>query len=151
MSYTNESGRRQIIDDSVAAANYLGEAMAALGEAYDLLDDPTADRMEATVFKPVQASVGQLKRTLAEFATRYKLPAPVFETAGLPAPTNPHTTLDRVIELVQAADDTVADLQDSLLPVEVGDTDLRAGLSRARTLIGPVPDAADGLIRMLGR
>lgn len=151
MSYTNESGRRQILDDSGVAATDLAEALAALGEAYDLLDEHTADQMEDVLFKPTQAALGQLKRTLTEFAARYGLAAPSFATARVPAPTDPHTTLERVADLVQGADDTLAELQDTLLPVEVGDAELRAGLSRTRTLIGRVPASAEGLIRMLGR
>ncbi len=151
MSYTNDSGRRQILDDSVAGANYMGDALAALGEAYELLDDHAAERMEESVFKPTQAAYGQLKRSLTEFAGRYGLPQPVFRPSMVPAPTDPHTTLDRVADLVQSADDALAELQDTLLPVEVGDADLRAGLSRTRTLLTRVPAAAEDLIRILGR
>jgi hypothetical protein len=56
-----------------------------------------------------------------------------------------------VAESVQGADDTLAGLQDSLLPVEVGDEALRAGLSRVRLLISPVPVASARLVRTLGR
>jgi hypothetical protein len=151
VSYTTDSGRRQIIDDSVVGANYLGDALAALGEAYELLDDHAAGQMEESVFKPTQAAYGQLKRSLTEFATRYGLPQPVFQPSIVPAPTDPHTTLDRVADLVQSADEAVSELQDTLLPVEVGDAELRAGLSRARTLITRVPASAEDLIRILGR
>jgi hypothetical protein len=151
VSYTNDSGRRQILDDSVAGANYMGDALTALAEAYELLDDHAADQMETSVFKPTQAAYGQLKRTLTEFATRYGLPQPSFAASIVPAPTDPHTTLDRVADLVGSADDAIAELQDTLLPVEVGDEELRAGLSRARTLIGRVPASAEDLIRILGR
>ena len=151
MSYTNDSGRRQIISDCVAGANYMGDALAALGEVYELLDDQTAERMEESVFKPTQAAYGQLKRTLTEFATRFGLPQPTFPASIVPAPTDPHTTLDRVADLVASADEAVSELQDTLLPVEVGDAELRAGLSRTRTLIGRVPASAEELIRTLGR
>jgi hypothetical protein len=151
VSYTTESGRRQILDDAVVGANYLGDALAALGEAYELLDDHAADQMEATVFKPTQAAYGQLKRALTEFAIRYGLPQPTFPPSRLPAPTDPHTTLERVADQVQSADDTLADLQDTLLPVEVGDPELRAGLSGTRTQLTRVPAAAEDLIRILGR
>jgi hypothetical protein len=151
VSYTTDSGRRQILDDAVVGANYLGDALAALGEAYELLDDHMAERMEAAVFKPTQAAYGQLKRTLTEFAARYGLPQPTFPPSMVPAPTDPHTTLDRVADQVQSADDALAELQDTLLPVEVGDAELRAGLSRTRTLITRVPASAEQLIRTLGR
>jgi hypothetical protein len=151
VSYTTDSGRRQIIDDAVVGANYMGDALAELGEAYELLDDHMAERMEESVFKPTQAAYGQVKRTLTEFATRYGLPQPSFPASVLPLPTDPHTTLDRVADLVQSAEDAIAELQDTLLPVEVGDADLRAGLSRTRTLIARVPASAEELIRTLGR
>lgn len=151
MSYTSDSGRRQIIDDSVEAANMLGDALAALGEAYELLEEHFAEQMEERVFKPVQAAYGQLKRTLADFAERYELSAPSFRPSRVPAPADPHVTLDNVADLVQDADNAIAELQDTLLPVEVGDPELRAGLSRTRTLIGPVPGAAAELVRILGR
>jgi hypothetical protein len=102
VSYTTDSGRRQILDDAVVGANSLGDALAGLGEAYDLLDEQMADRMEAAMFKPTQAAYGQLKRTLTEFAVRYGLPQPVFATSMVLAPTDPHTTLDRVADQVQA-------------------------------------------------
>lgn len=151
MSYTSDSGRRQIIDDCVVGANLLSDALAALGEAYELLDDHTAEHMEESVFKPTQAALGQLKRTLGDFAARYGLPQPSFARSMIPAPADPHVTLDRVADQVANADGALADLQDTLLPVEVGDAELRAGLSRTRTLITRVPAAAEELIRTLGR
>jgi hypothetical protein len=151
VSYTTDSGRRQILDDAVVGANYLGDALAALGEAYELLDDHMADRMEASVFKPTQAAYGLLKRTLTEFAGRYGLPAPVFPPSIIPAPTDPHSTLERVADDVQNADDALSELQDTLLPVEVGDGELRAGLSQTRVTITRVPAAAEELIHTLGR
>lgn len=151
MSYTNDSGRRQIVDDAVAAANFMGDALAALGEAYELLEEHAAEQMEDTVFKPTQSAYGLLKRTLTDFATRYGVSAPTFRPSTVPAPTDPHTTLDRVADQIQSADDALADLQDTMLPVEVGDTELRAGLSRTRQLIARVPTAAEELVRILGR
>ena len=38
-----------------------------------------------------------------------------------------------------------------MLPVEVGDPELRSGLSRVRELIAPLPDRARNLVRVLGR
>ena len=45
----------------------------------------------------------------------------------------------------------LATLQDSMLPVEVGDPELRAGLSAVRESIGPLPGRARELLRTLGR
>jgi hypothetical protein len=151
LSYTNESGRMQILDDAGAAADELSTALAILGEAYEQLDERTADHVEEIVFRPLQAAYGQLKRTHAEFATRFALPTRTFAVADPGLPADVRVLLERVADAAQAADDALAELQDSLLPVEVGDTELRAGLSRTRTLIAPVPAACDELVRTLGR
>ena len=151
MSYTTDSGRRQIIDDALVAAHDLNDALAELTEAYDLLDEHAADEMEARLFKPTQAALGLLKRTLSEFATRYGLPQPVVRDGNQPNPADPHITLERVADLVAGADDGLAQLQDTLLPVEVGDATLRDGLRRTRELIDRVPSGAEALLRHLGR
>ena len=38
-----------------------------------------------------------------------------------------------------------------MLPVEVGDTELRAGLAQTREALGPVPNRARDLVRVIGR
>jgi hypothetical protein len=151
LSYTTESGRQQILTEAAAAAAELGTALAILGDAYEQLDDNSADRVEQVAFRPLQAAYGQLKRTLAEFAARYQLAGRTFETTDSGLPADVRVLLERVADAAQAADDTLASLQDSLLPVEVGDEALRAGLARTRTLIAPVPAACDELIRTIGR
>ncbi len=151
MSYTNESGRLQILDDSAEAARDLDRALAALGEAYEHLNDDAADALETAVFKPLQAGFGLLKRTRSEFADRFTLPLTEPESAAEPPPGHPRELLEHAGDALQAADDAIAELQDTLLPVEVGDQELRAGLSGVRTLIAPLPGACDELIRTLGR
>jgi hypothetical protein len=141
----------QILDDAGAAADELGTALAILGEAYEQLDEQTADRVEEVVFRPIQAASGQLKRTHAEFAARFNLPTRTFAAGDPGLPAEVRVLLERIADAVQAADDTLSELQDSLLPVEVGDEALRAGLSRTRTLIAPVPSTCDELVRTLGR
>ena len=44
--------------------------------------------------------------------------------------------IDRAVAEVRAADDTLADLQDSMLPVEVGDAELRAAVADVREHLG---------------
>jgi hypothetical protein len=151
VSYTTESGRQQIIDDAAAAVYSLASAVAAIGELYDQLDEPTADRMELVVFKPLQGGYGLLRRTLTEFADRYGLATPQFDEPPVTTPSSAHTALERVSEWVEEADGLVSELQDSLLPVEVGDQQLRAGLSGARTQLATVPAACGDLLRRLGR
>ena len=151
MGYTTEEGRTQILDDASAAVDQLSVAMAALGEAYEHLDEQAGDRMEAQLFRPLQSAYGQLKRTLGEFAARAGLPGRDFPASPPPAPEDPRVSLEHAADAMQAADDLLAALQDSLLPVEVGDQELRSGLSSTRSLIAPLPEACDEFVRTLGR
>jgi hypothetical protein len=151
MAYTTEEGRTQILDDAAAAIDRLSIAIAALGEAYEHLDEASGDRMESDLFRPLQSAYGQLKRTHGEFAKRAGLPARSFAAAPPPAPADPRAALEHAADEIQAADEILAELQDSLLPVEVGDQQLRSGLSGTRSLIAPLPERCDEFIRTLGR
>jgi hypothetical protein len=59
--------------------------------------------------------------------------------------------IDGAVSAVGRADARISQLQDSMRPVEVGDADLRAGLSEVRRLIADVPRRASELVRGLGR
>ena len=59
--------------------------------------------------------------------------------------------LDSAVEAVAKADSALATLQDSMLPVEVGDAELRAGLEEVRRLLGDLRGRARELVRTLGR
>jgi hypothetical protein len=59
--------------------------------------------------------------------------------------------LDDAVEAVGRADSTLSTLQDSMLPVEFGDPDLRAGLQGVRELLGDLRPRARELVRTLGR
>jgi|SRR5579875_1215443 len=151
MGYTTDEGRTQILDDAAAAVDQLSIAVAALGEAYEHLDEQAGDRMERILFRPLQGAYGQLKRTLVEFAQRAGLSSREFPAAPPPAPEDPRASLEHAADAIQAADDMLAELQDSLLPVEVGDQQLRSGLSGTRTALARLPEACDEFIRTLGR
>jgi len=151
VSYTTESGRQQILEDAAAAAYPLNSALAAIAEIFDHLDEPTADRMEAIVFKPLQGGYGLLRRTLTEFAARSGLEPPQFYEPPVALPSGAHAVLEHISEWAGEADQIIAELQDTLLPVEVGDPELRAGLSGTRTQIAKVPSAVVELLRTLGR
>lgn len=152
MSYTSADARAQLLAELASATESLGIALTALGQAYESLDEQTADRLEEELFRPVQGAFGRGKRTFADFALRYDLPARDFPDAP-PAgrPGDSRAAIERAREAVQAADETLATLQDSMLPVEVGDTEVRAGLAQIRELISPLPLRARGLLRVLGR
>jgi hypothetical protein len=55
------------------------------------------------------------------------------------------------VSAVGRADARLSQLQDSMRPVEVGDAELRAGLSEVRRQIAEVPRRASELVRGLGR
>ena len=59
--------------------------------------------------------------------------------------------VDVAVEAADFADQRLADLQDSLAPIEVGDPELRAGLSEVRTLISGTESRATRFVQTLGR
>jgi hypothetical protein len=152
MSYTAADGRQQILSELASAIDELAISLAALGAAYERLDETTSDRLEEQLFRPVQLAYGRAKRTHSEFAGRHGIPPASFPEAspGLES-QDARALIDRAATAARQADDEIATLQDSMLPVEVGDTDLRAGLAEVRSLIDPVPGRATRLISTVGR
>ena len=59
--------------------------------------------------------------------------------------------IERAVDNAHDADQSIAELQDSLLPIEVGDPELRAGLSQVRETLSSVPLRARDLVRTVGR
>jgi hypothetical protein len=151
VSYTAADARRQLLDEFAVGADDLGVALVALGEAYERLDEQTADRLEQQLFRPVQVAYGRAKRSHAEFSARHQLPPREFPTASLAAPAEPREEIGRALDALHRADERLATLQDSLLPVEVGDREVRAGISEVRALIAPLSVQARELLRTLGR
>jgi hypothetical protein len=152
MAYTSESARRQLLDDLAGAVDQLGVALAALGEAYEQVDERTADALERELFRPVQGAYGRARRTHLEFAQRHQLPVREFAPAspGLHS-GDPRIYLERAVDAVESADRAIAEMQDSLLPVEVGDRELRDGLTETRELVALVPATGRRLLRTIGR
>jgi|SRR4051812_32013857 hypothetical protein len=152
MAYITTEARKELLDRVADATNRTGAALALLGQAYEQLDADTADRLEEILFRPAQVAYGRARRTHASFAQRYGLPARTFAPHAPSGTSNDgHTTLDRAVEAIEAADQEIAELQDSLLPVEVGDPELRAGLAEVRTLLDRLPARARELGRTIGR
>ena len=152
MAYVTAEARQDLLDDIAEAIDQIGVALAALGAAYEQLDDESADRLEEQLFRPVQVAYGRAQRTHTAFAERYKLPTRTFEpkVAGLPS-QGVKGFLEGAVEAVENADFTLADLQDSMRPVEVGDPELRAGLAEVRELVGALQNRAREFVRVLGR
>ena len=109
--------------------------------------------MEDALFRPVQTALGRAKRTHTGFAERHGLTATLQaeQTTGVPPSAGARGYLDRAAETVAEAELILSELQDSMMPVEVGDAELRAGLADVRGAIGPIDDATHEFMRTLGR
>jgi hypothetical protein len=152
MAYSAAEARQDLLDAVGDAIEDLARALAALGAAYELLDQHKADELERALFGPVQVAYGRARRTHGEFAARHNLPGRTFTPAE---PGAPSTGLKGFVEAaaaaVTSADATLATLQDSMMPIEVGDAELRAGLAQVRELVADVPQRARALTRTFGR
>lgn len=152
MAYTDREAREQLLDALAEATNELARALASLGEAYQQLDDRQGDRLEEELFRPVQRAYGRAARTHAEFASRHGLPSREFKSASAGVPsTGVKGFIDDAVGAVGRAEAELVALQDSLMPIEVGDESLRAGLSEVRELISAIPRRARELVRTFGR
>jgi hypothetical protein len=152
VAYDSGQARQELLDDVASAIDDIGLALAAIGAAFEALDDYNAERLEEELFRPIQLAYGRAKRTHSEFAGRHGLPTRTFDSAsaGLPS-QGVKGFLDAAVNATVRADRTLAQLQDSMRPVEVGDAELRAGLSEVRRLIADAPRRANELVRGLGR
>lgn len=144
--------RQQLLDALAGAIDGLAQALASLGAAYEQLDDQQADRLEEQLFRPVQHAYGRAKRTHAEFAARHGLPGREFHAPSPGAPLRGvRGFIDTAVEAVAHAERELVALQDSLMPVEFGDAELRAGLTEVRQLIDGLSQRARGFVRTFGR
>jgi hypothetical protein len=152
MSYTTAEGRAQILRDLAQATQQIELALGYLSEAYELVDEGVGDRLEEQLFAPVQASLARAKRTHSEFARRSGLAADgAHGSVGGSRPHGARELIEGAADAIEQSDHWIAELQDSMLPVEVGDPELRAGLSDTRSLMAAVPGRARELVRSLGR
>jgi hypothetical protein len=152
VSYVTAEARQEMLQTIAEAIDEIAAALGVLGTAYELLDERAADALEEDLFRPLQLAYGRAKRTYAGFAERHGLRGRTFAPGKPGAPSSgAGELLEAAIDAVGEADATLADLQDSMRPVEVGDAELRAGLAEVRTLLGQVPARARRLGRVLGR
>lgn len=143
---------REVLDAVADAVALIGRALAAIGEAYEWLDEHSADRIERELFRPAQAAYGRVKRAHADFAVRHGLRSTTFEaaSAGLPS-QGVQGFLANATDALGEADRALAALQDSMLEREIGDTELRTALAEVRRLVGDLPNRARRLGRTIGR
>jgi hypothetical protein len=152
MTYTTADARQGLLDTVAVAIEQLGLALAALGEAYEQLDEQSAERLESELFRPVQVAYGRAQRSYAGFAERHELPGRTFAPATPPAPSSgPRGFIESAVDAVASADHALSELQDSLAPIEVGDAELRDGLREVRELVGKLSASARDFVRTLGR
>jgi hypothetical protein len=152
MPYTNVEARQQLLDALGEATDDLARALASLGAAYEQLDEQQADRLEEELFRPVQRAYGRAKRTHTAFAGRHRLPEREFKTPSPGAPsTGVKGFIENAVDAIGHAESELVALQDSLMPIEVGDPELRAGLSEVRRLIDGLSQRAQGFVRTFGR
>ena len=144
--------RQQILAELAVAVDHIALATACLGAAYELLDEATGERLEAELIRPVQRAYGRAKRTHAQFAARVGLVSRTFDSpsAGLPS-QGVKSFVERSVVAASEAGLAVSELQDSMLPIEAGDAELRTGLAEVRELLDQVPGRARGFLRTLGR
>lgn len=152
MAYDSAQARVELLDEVGDATDDLAEALAALGEAFEGLDDYNAERLEEQLFRPVQMAYGRARRTHAEFAGRHGVPNRSFAPAPPGHPSQGvKGFIDAAVSAVGRADARLSQLQDSMRPVEVGDAELRAGLSDVRRQLDGVPGRARRFVSVLGR
>jgi hypothetical protein len=152
MSYAAADARQQMLDDLAAATNALAVALSAVGTAYEQLDEQSADTLEEALFRPIQTAYGRAKRTHAGFAERHRLPTRDFAPAPEErASAGVAALLDHAVDAVLEAEDILSEMQDSMLPVEVGDAELRAGLAGVRAQLEDVSRRAREFMRRFGR
>lgn len=152
MTQTTVEARQQLLDTLADAIDAIGAALAALGAAYEQLDEYHAGELEEELFRPVQLAYGRARRTHTEFAGRHGLTSRNFEppSAGLPS-IGAKGFIDNAAVAVGRADSILAELQDSLLPVEVGDGQVRAALAELRQLVGGHAERSREVVRTIGR
>src|SRR5687767_16028569 len=111
MSYVAGEARQHLLETVAEATDALGVALAALGAAYEQLDEQSADRLEEQLFRPAQVAYGRAKRTHAGFAERHDLPGRTFEpaTPGLPS-QGVKGFLEGAMEAVAEAEGILVDL-----------------------------------------
>jgi hypothetical protein len=152
MTYTTAEARAGLLDAMAQAIEPLALALACLGDVYEQLDERSAERMEDELFRPTQMAYGRAKRSHAEFAARHALAGQEFQASSSGMVVHePKLLIERAVQATAQASQAIAELQDSMLPVEVGDAQLRSGLAEVRQLIDPLPARARELLRTLGR
>lgn len=152
MAITRQEAGEQILEGLGSAVERTAIALSCLGGAFEVLTTAPADRLEDELYRPVQRAYGRGKRAHSYFAKQIGQPTRDFE---LPEPgvasQGTRAFVDRAVVAAANADRALSELQDTMLPIEFGDPELRAGLAEMRELLAPLSVSAREFIRTLGR
>jgi hypothetical protein len=67
---SDADARQDLLDALAEGIEEIAKALATFGEAYELLDENSQDRLEEELFGPVQKAYGRAQRTYSSFAER---------------------------------------------------------------------------------
>ncbi len=152
MAITRQEAVERILAGLGTAIERNALALACLGAAFETLTTAPAERLEDELYRPVQRAFGRGKRAHATYAAATGAPAASFE---LPDPgvasQGARAFVERAVVAAANADRALSELQDTMLPIEFGDAELRAGLAEMRELLAPLPVSAREFLRTLGR
>jgi hypothetical protein len=152
VSFTTAEARDRIIGDLEAAEEELGFAVTSLGEAFEALPEASGDRLEGELFRPVQRAYARNKRTRTGFAQRVSRETDEPDSRPVGAPSQgAKGFVQAAAGAAGQADLILSELQDSMMPVEGGDAELRAAIAEIRELLAPVRTNAAMFLRNLGR
>ena len=100
----------------------------------------------------MQKAYGRGKRTYVGFGWRFGLAVREIDSpTGGVSSQGVREFVTRAVGAAGDADRQIVELQDSMLPIESGDAELRSGLSEVRELLDGLPAVAVGFLRTLGR
>jgi hypothetical protein len=152
MTVTTLEARQRVLDDLADATDHIAFGIACLTEAFEQLAVDAAERLEDELFRPMQKAYGRAKATRTGFAERVGMQA---ANAQMPDAGRSSQGVKEFVEQAETsaaeADRILVELQDSMIPIESGDAELRAGLGEVRELLAEIPDPARRFQRELGR
>ena len=133
MTYSTAEARHTLLDTVAEAADDLALGARRTSERpTSCWTSSTADRLEAELFRPAQIAYGRAQSAHAEFAKRHGIAPAVPSDRRRRGSSRPAREARSTAPSTRSAsaDARLADLQDSMLPVEVGDPPLRGALPR---------------------
>ena len=122
MSYTTADGRRQVLDALAAAADQLGNAVAYLGGPTNSSTTMPPSAWRSSCSARCSSRTAGRGACTASSRSATTSPARSFEAQQPHMRANDARGLiDSAVEAVARADGGLGGLQDSMLPIEVGD------------------------------